>query len=93
LRRRYRDLFLPTMIFAGEGDRIVFRRRADRLHAILPNSDLEVVGHVGHMLHHIVPGRVAAAVRRIAGESRFTRKRECRRAGNGRTGSPSIASQ
>ena len=63
LRKRYRQLAAPTVIFAGEADKIVKPdAHARRLHTELGNSVLHVLPGVGHMLHHAAPQAVAAAV-------------------------------
>ena len=67
LRGRYDDLRMPVVIMAGEGDKIVFKRRAERLHAAIPGSVLRIVEGAGHMVHHTAPGLVAEAIRLIAG--------------------------
>lgn len=60
---RYGELSMPVTILAGRGDRIVdFERQAAWLHRRIPQSRLEAVEGAGHMLHHIEPRRVAAAV-------------------------------
>jgi pimeloyl-ACP methyl ester carboxylesterase len=63
LRGEYRRLSMPVVILAGEGDKVVFRRNAKRLHACIPGSNLQIVEGAGHMVHHHVPGRVAEAVK------------------------------
>ena len=67
LSRRYRNLRVPASIMAGEGDRMVTTgRQSARLHRDLPASTLRVVPDVGHMIHHIVPRRVLAAIHEAA---------------------------
>ena len=52
---------MPTVIFAGEADKIVKPDdNARKLHAELENSVLHVIPDVGHMLHHAVPAEVVA---------------------------------
>ena len=61
LRKRYAGLSVPTVIFAGEADKIVKPDdNARKLHAELENSVLHVIPDVGHMLHHAVPAEVVA---------------------------------
>ena len=67
LRGHYKDLTLPVVIIAGEGDRVVFPRRSEQLADSIPGSVLELVAGAGHMVHHIVPEQVARAVERMAG--------------------------
>jgi pimeloyl-ACP methyl ester carboxylesterase len=67
---RYRELSLPVTILAGRGDRMVdFERQARWLHRRIPHSRLEAVEGGGHMLHHIEPRRVAAAIEGVARQS------------------------
>jgi pimeloyl-ACP methyl ester carboxylesterase len=66
LRAHYKDLTLPVTIIAGDGDKVVFKRMSQRLHATLPNSVLHLVQGVGHMVHHIEPRRVADAINAVA---------------------------
>ncbi len=66
LRDRYKDLALPVTILAGEGDKVVFKRMSERLHACLANSTLDIIGGAGHMVHHVAQRRVAEAIERAA---------------------------
>ncbi|HEY0183340.1 MAG TPA: alpha/beta hydrolase [Rhodopila sp.] len=72
LRRGYADLALPVIIIAGDGDKIVFKRRSEQLRDSIPGSILEIVKHAGHMVHHLVPRQVAEAVERVAEASRLS---------------------
>src|SRR4051812_123867 len=65
IRAGYRDLKLPVIIIAGEGDRGVFKRRSKQLRDRIKGSVLETVPGAGHMVHHLVPEQVARAVERI----------------------------
>ncbi len=63
LDRRYRELRLPAVIVAGSGDRIVdTRRQSGRLHEELPQSAIGIAPDAGHMIQHIAPDRVLAAI-------------------------------
>jgi pimeloyl-ACP methyl ester carboxylesterase len=66
LRRHYGALPLPVVIMAGEGDKVVFKHAAERLHACVPGSVLQVVKGAGHMVHHAVPQQVVEAVQLAA---------------------------
>lgn len=60
---RYGELKMPVSIISGRDDQIVdFARQAERLHAEIPQSRLEAIDAAGHMIHHIAPERVAAAI-------------------------------
>ena len=63
LRKRYAELSVPTVIFAGDADKIVKPdAHARKLHAELKNSVLHVASGVGHMVHHAAPDQVIAAI-------------------------------
>ncbi|GAA0608265.1 alpha/beta hydrolase [Craurococcus roseus] len=67
LRHRYGDLgAMPVAIVAGRGDKIVFKRAAERLHAEIPGSTLRIVEGAGHMVHHFAPAEVVEAIRSVA---------------------------
>jgi pimeloyl-ACP methyl ester carboxylesterase len=69
LRRHYDDLRMPVLIMAGDGDKVVRKRSAERLHAAIPGSVLRIVEGAGHMVHHSAPRQVVEAIRSIAGTS------------------------
>jgi pimeloyl-ACP methyl ester carboxylesterase len=58
-------LALPVVIMAGEGDQVVFKRRAERLAAAIEGSTLCIIPGGGHMVHHQVPQEVAEAVEAV----------------------------
>jgi pimeloyl-ACP methyl ester carboxylesterase len=70
LRGEYKDLTLPVVIIAGEGDRVVFKRRSEQLHERIRGSVLQIVKGAGHMVHHLVPGQVAQAVESVVEAAR-----------------------
>jgi pimeloyl-ACP methyl ester carboxylesterase len=62
---RYADLTLPMLIAAGLGDTIVsFDSQSAQLARTLPHAELLAVDG-GHMVHHIAPGEVTAAIERL----------------------------
>ncbi len=67
LRRHYADLRMPVLILAGSGDKVVWKRNAERLHAAIPGSTLRIIEGAGHMVHHSDPGQVVEAIQWIAG--------------------------
>jgi pimeloyl-ACP methyl ester carboxylesterase len=69
LRGDYKNLTLPVVIIAGEGDKIVFKRRSDRLAASIRGSVLRIIKHAGHMVHHSAPRQVAQAVEDVIAAS------------------------
>jgi len=66
LRRRYKDLTLPVIIIAGDGDKVVFERRSKQLRDSIAGSVLQVVKGAGHMVHHLAARQVAEAVETVA---------------------------
>jgi pimeloyl-ACP methyl ester carboxylesterase len=71
LSKRYSELVVPAVIIAGSADRIVTTvRQSERLHQTLADSSLVIVPAVGHMVHHIAPDAVMAALDRAAQWSR-----------------------
>lgn len=68
LSPHYGELVLPITIMSGDGDRIVnVAEQPERLHATLPDSELTIVPGAGHMIHHIAPAKVTAAIRAMPG--------------------------
>ncbi len=68
LSRHYRELRVPTFIVAGADDRYVSaERHSARLHDVVKGSHLRLAPHAGHMVHHVAPldvwAALAAAVR------------------------------
>lgn len=74
LRRDYKDLTLPVVIVAGDGDKIVFKRRSEQLRDSISGSVLQIVKGAGHMVHHLATRQVAQAIERVA-EASDTRPR------------------
>src|SRR4051812_25152727 len=66
LRKDYKDLTLPVMIVAGDGDKIVFKRRSEQLRESIPGSVLQIVKGAGHMVHHLAARQVADAIESVA---------------------------
>jgi pimeloyl-ACP methyl ester carboxylesterase len=69
LRVHYKDITLPVVIMAGEGDKVVFKRRAEQLQAAVKGSVLHIVKNAGHMVHYQGTGQVADAVEAVARQS------------------------
>jgi pimeloyl-ACP methyl ester carboxylesterase len=67
LSPRYGTITCPTVIMAGDADRIVnVERQAQRLHGAIPGSRLDVLNGAGHMIHHLDPARTGRAIDLIA---------------------------
>jgi pimeloyl-ACP methyl ester carboxylesterase len=66
LRGGYTALTLPVVIVAGDGDKVVFKRRSEQLRERIPGSVLQIVKGAGHMVHYLVPQQVAQAVESVA---------------------------
>jgi pimeloyl-ACP methyl ester carboxylesterase len=69
LRDQYKDLRLPVVIMAGEGDKVVFKRRAEQLKAAVNGSVLYVVQGAGHMVHYQATRQVVEAVEAVVERS------------------------
>jgi pimeloyl-ACP methyl ester carboxylesterase len=66
LSARYRSLFPPTAVLAGDADRIVSYRQAQRFQGEVGGSRLEIRPGGSHMLHHTAPERVVDAIDAVA---------------------------
>jgi pimeloyl-ACP methyl ester carboxylesterase len=69
LSERYRSLFPPTAVLAGDADQIVSYRQAQRFHGDVGGSRLEILPGGSHMVHHIAPERVVDAIDAVAAAS------------------------
>ena len=67
MARRYARLKVPVRVLAGTRDAVAdCTHNAERLHERLRNSALGLEPGVGHMLHHVHPEKVLAAVDAVA---------------------------
>jgi pimeloyl-ACP methyl ester carboxylesterase len=66
LRDHYKELSMLVVIMAGDGDKIVFMRRAKQLRANIKGSVLHVVKGAGHMFHHVAARQVVDAIESVA---------------------------
>jgi pimeloyl-ACP methyl ester carboxylesterase len=66
LRPRYAGLRVPLVIVVGRQDRIVPAVVSERLHALVPRSELVGLPEAGHMPQFTAPDAVVAAVDRAA---------------------------
>ncbi len=63
LEPRYRDLRLPLVLIAGDGDKLVdTQTQTKRLAGLHPHARLVVVAGAGHMVQHIAPQAFVEAV-------------------------------
>jgi pimeloyl-ACP methyl ester carboxylesterase len=63
LSERYGDISVPTIILAGEADRVTDpAAHSIRLHRQVAHSALRVAPATGHMIHHVRPADVIAAI-------------------------------
>jgi pimeloyl-ACP methyl ester carboxylesterase len=66
LARRYGEIIVPTVIVAGESDRVVDQRRhALPLHRAIRHSSIRMVPRTGHMVQHARPDIVLDAVETV----------------------------
>jgi pimeloyl-ACP methyl ester carboxylesterase len=71
LEERLRNLDIPVFIMAGDHDRIVdHEAHAVWLHDRIPQSDLQIIPEVGHMMHYAVPTSVVAAIDTVSQATR-----------------------
>jgi pimeloyl-ACP methyl ester carboxylesterase len=54
----YTAVTCPVTIVAGEGDRVVARKQAIRLAALIPRSKLIMLPELGHIVHHFVSNAI-----------------------------------
>jgi pimeloyl-ACP methyl ester carboxylesterase len=73
LSPRYRSLFPPTAVLAGDADEVVSHRQAQRLHGDVAGSRLDILSGGSHMVHHIAPERVVRAIDAVASEAAASR--------------------
>ena len=57
---------MPSVVIAGLG-LVVSHHHAERLHAAIPGSRLQVVPGVGHMVHHVATSQVVQAIADVSG--------------------------
>ena len=63
LSRRYRELELPVIVMAGQGDLIAHPdKHAERLAADVRMAELRIVPGQGHLFHYAVPEQVVVAI-------------------------------
>jgi pimeloyl-ACP methyl ester carboxylesterase len=74
LSARYRSLFPPTAVLAGDADKIVSYRQAQRLHGEVAGSRLDILPGGSHMVHHIAPERVVRAIDAVASDAVASRR-------------------
>ena len=70
LEQHYDELKRPVTIITGADDQIAdVGRQSARLHRELPHSEFITLPGLGHMIHHLAPDAVAAAIDRIVKRS------------------------
>lgn len=58
-------LSMPTLLIAGELDKIAPLDAQRRLVRLLPDGELVIIDHVGHLIHYEKPVEAATAIRRF----------------------------
>ena len=67
LEQHYGELTMPVVILTGGDDQAVdVGRQSERLHQEIPGSEFIRVPGAGHMVHHLAPDQVVAAIDRAA---------------------------
>ncbi len=69
LQAHYGELAMPVAIMAGDGDKIVSHRLAERLRTLIPGSSLQIVTGAGHMVHHVATDQVVDAILAVTGKA------------------------
>lgn len=64
LAPRLKEVTGPVLVMSGDGDKVVnCEHQSRRLARELLGGEIQVIEGAGHMLHHIAPDRVAAAIK------------------------------
>ena len=70
LRGKYADLQVPTVIIAGEDDKLIdIDSQSDRLHDDVSQSTIRRIAGNGHMIQQTATDEVMSAIREVAGAS------------------------
>jgi len=68
LRGKYADLQVPTVIIAGEDDKLIdIDSQSDRLHDDVSQSTIRRIAGNGHMIQQTATDEVMSAIREVAG--------------------------
>ena len=60
---RYREIAVPTLIMAGDEDRIVdMSTQSAAIHREIAGSDFRILRGLGHMIHHFAADEIAGAI-------------------------------
>jgi pimeloyl-ACP methyl ester carboxylesterase len=71
LSHRYRELIVPALIIAGEGDlQVTAAHHSARLHEDLTLSELKLIPDAGHMIHHVARSELVEAIEAFARPTR-----------------------
>ncbi|MCK1654645.1 alpha/beta hydrolase [Bradyrhizobium sp. 149] len=74
--KTYGELKMPTIIVAGQGDRLIDIKQSVRLHGEVKQSKLRRIDGAGHMIHHSATADVMAAIDEAAAEAVLIHGRE-----------------
>lgn len=67
ISRKYEKLRLPVTIVTGDGDKMVnTERQSFRLHQQLPQSELKVIPHAGHMVHYAAARKLSTWIEALS---------------------------
>ena len=78
--KTYAELKMPTVIIAGQDDRLIDIKQSVRLHGEIKQSKLRRIDGVGQMIYHSATADVMAAIDEAAAEAVLTHGREGSRA-------------
>ena len=63
LAKRYASIRVPTLIFAGEDDKVIDpAKHSRRLASVIPDAELRMLPGVGHMVHFAAVDEIVEAV-------------------------------
>ncbi len=61
------QLTMPVLLIVGARDRFVPLHGQSQLHKKLPQSDLQIISNVGHLIHYETPEKAAEMIKKFVG--------------------------
>ena len=62
LQFEYANIRCPVQLIHGHDDEVIEKDQTARLHRVLARSDIELIAHAGHMVHHVDPQAISRTV-------------------------------
>jgi pimeloyl-ACP methyl ester carboxylesterase len=66
--QRLHEIDVPALVICGQDDKLTPPKYSEHLAEQIPNADLELIDHAGHMVMLEKPEQVAQAIRRFMGQ-------------------------